>query len=127
MTISQSISIKASAAEIYKALTSAEQFAEFTGAPAEISEDEGGAFSCFDGQIVGRHIQLVENSVIVQAWRVSSMWPEGVYSIARFNIDEAGDQTIVELTHTGYPEEAAEHLEPGWHKMYWDPLKAFLE
>ena len=127
MTINQSISIKASAAEIYKALTSAKQFAEFTGAPAEISADEGGAFSCFDGQIVGRHIELVKDSVIVQAWRVSSMWPESVYSIARFNIDEAGDQTIVELTHTGYPEEAAEHLEPGWHKMYWGPLKAFLE
>jgi activator of HSP90 ATPase len=127
MTISQSISIKASAAQIYKALTSAEQFAEFTGAPAEISEDEGGAFSCFDGQIVGRHIELVTDSVIVQAWRASSMWPENVYSMVRFNIDEAGDLTIVELTHTGYPEDAAEHLEPGWHKMYWEPLKAYLE
>jgi activator of HSP90 ATPase len=127
MTISQSISIKASAAQIYEALTSEKQFAKVTGASAEISADEGGAFSCFDGQINGRHIELLPNKRIVQAWRVTNMWPESIYSIVRFDIDEAGDLTIVELTHTGYPDDAAEHLEPGWHKMYWEPLKAYLE
>lgn len=127
MTINQSISIKASTAKIYKALTSAKQFAEVTAAPAEISEEEGGAFSCFGGQIVGRHIELVPDNTIIQAWRVPSMWPEGVYSIVRIDIEAAGDATNVELTHTGYPDEAAAHLEPGWHKMYWEPLKAYLE
>jgi activator of HSP90 ATPase len=63
----------------------------------------------------------------VQAWRVTNMWPEGVYSVVRFDIEESGDSTTVTLTHTGYPEDAEEHLNPGWHKMYWDPLKAYLE
>ena len=126
MTISQSINIKASPANVYQAIISAEQFSEVTGAPAEISPDEGGAFSCFGGQITGRHVELIPGQRIVQAWRVKA-WPEGVYSEVRFDISESGDATTVELTHTGYPDDAAEHLEPGWHKMYWEPLKEYLE
>lgn len=126
MTITQSITIRTSPAKLYQALTSADQFGEVTGAAAEISSEAGGAFSCFGGQIVGRHIELLPNKRIVQAWRVN-MWPEGVYSVVRFNISESGGTTTLELVHTGYPEGAAEHLEPGWHKMYWKPLRKYLE
>ncbi len=126
MTISQSISIKASPAKVYQAIISAEQFSEVTGAPADISSDEGGEFSCFGGQITGRHIELIPDQRIVQAWRVKA-WPEGVFSEVRFELSESGDTTTLELTHTGYPDDAADHLEPGWHKMYWEPLKAYLE
>ncbi len=126
MTISQSISINASAAKVYQALISTEQFSEVTAAPADISSDEGGEFSCFGGQITGRHIELIPGERIVQAWRVKA-WPDGVYSEVRFDLSESGGATTLELTHTGYPDDAAEHLEPGWHKMYWEPLKAYLE
>ncbi len=126
MTINQSITINASAAKFYEALISAEHFSEVTGAPAEISSDEGGEFSCFGGQITGRHIELIPGERIVQSWRVKA-WPEGVYSEVRFELSESGDTTTLELTQTGYPDDAAEHLEPGWHKMYWQPLKAYLE
>ena len=127
MTIKQSISIKTSAAKVYAALTSADQFGEFTGAVAEISTEEGGAFLTFGGQISGRNIELIPNQRIVQAWRVVNMWAEGVDSVVRFDISESGDTTTIDLTHTDYPDDAAEHLEPGWHKMYWEPLKAYLE
>ena len=126
MTIRQSITIKASPARVYEAIISADQFSEVTGAPAEISSDEGGEFSCFGGQITGRHIELSPEQRIVQDWRVKA-WPEGVYSEVRFELSASGDATTLELTHTGYPEGSAEHLEPGWHKMYWQPLKAYLE
>ena len=102
MTIEQKVSIKASAAKVYTAITSAPEFSEVTGAPAEIAADEGGAFSCFGGQIVGRHIELIPNERIVQAWRVD-MWPAGVYSLVRFDIEESGDESTLTLVHTGYP------------------------
>jgi len=126
MPINQSITIKASPARVYTAITSAGQFSKVTGSAAEIPEDEGGAFSCFDGKIVGRHIELLPDQRIVQAWRVH-MWPEGVYSIVRFDLSQAGDATILELVQTGYPVGMEGHLDPGWHKMYWEPLKAYLE
>ena len=126
MTIHQSITIKASPTKVYAAITSADQFSKLTGSAADISKDEGGPFSCFDGQIVGRHIELLPNERIVQAWRVK-MWPEGVYSIVKFDLSQAEDETTLELAQTGYPDGMEEHLEPGWHKMYWEPLKAYLE
>ena len=125
MAIKQKITFSNSPHKLYQALTSAKEFSRVTEAPAEIAEDEGGAFSCFGGQITGLHIELIPNKRIVQAWRAGS-WPDGVYSIVRFEISMSGALTKVELEHTGYPEGTKEHLEGGWHKMYWDPLKAHL-
>jgi activator of HSP90 ATPase len=127
MTIHQKVTINASPEEIYKALTSAAQFAEVTGAPAEIAEDEGGRFSCFGHQIVGRHVELVPNKRIVQAWRIAEPWPEGAWSIVSFTLTASGDSTDVALKQSGYPDAFGEHLEGGWHKMYWEPLKAHFE
>ncbi len=126
MAIHQEITIKSSPAKIYSALTTSKEFSEVTGAPADIVADEGGAFSCFGGQITGRNVELNANKMIVQAWRVGG-WPEGVYSIVRFTLDKAGDETKVILDHSGFPDDAAEHLDGGWHKMYWEPLKAYCE
>lgn len=126
MAINQTVTIKTSPEKLYNAITSAEEFSKVTGAPAEIAEEEGGAFSCFAGQIVGRHLELKPDKRIVQAWRVGA-WPESVYSIVKFDINESGAATTVSLEHTGFPEDAAEHLEGGWHKMYWQPLQAYFE
>jgi activator of HSP90 ATPase len=125
MTIRQTIEFKCGAERIYAVLMSATEFASMTGAPAEISKDDGGRFSCFGGQITGRHIELRPNQRIVQAWRAGP-WEEGVYSIVRFDLSESDDSTTVVLEHTGYPDGAAEHLEGGWHKMYWEPMRAHL-
>ena len=70
MTIEQTITIKSSPEKVYNAIMTASEFAEVTGAPADIAADEGGAFACFGGQVVGRHIELVPKQRIVQAWRV---------------------------------------------------------
>ncbi len=126
MTISQTVTIKTTPEKVYNALTSAEEFAQLTGAPAEIAQEEGGAFSCFGGQVVGRYLELNPSIRIVQAWRVAH-WPEGTYSVVKFEIEQSGSSTMVNLEHNGFPEGAAEHLEGGWHKMYWEPLKAYLE
>lgn len=72
MTIEQTVTIKASPEKVYSAIMTASEFAEVTGAPADIAANEGGAFSCFGGQVAGRHIELVSNKRIVQAWRVGA-------------------------------------------------------
>lgn len=126
MEIHQTVTFNSPAQSVYDALTSSKQFSVVTSAPAEIPTDEGDVFTCFSGQISGRHIELERATRIVQAWRVAN-WPEGVYSIVRFDLSESGDTTTLKLTHTGYPDEAGEHLEGGWHKMYWEPLRDYLE
>lgn len=125
MTIRQDVTFNAAPEKIFEALLDAETFANFTDAPAEIDASAGGAFSCFGGQIIGRNIVLEPHTRIIQAWRAGP-WEEGTYSIVRFDINTVGEGSEVSLLHTGYPDGGAEHLEGGWHKMYWEPLKEFL-
>jgi uncharacterized protein YndB with AHSA1/START domain len=126
-SITQEVTIKARAKKVYDALTDAKQFSAFSGgAPAEIDAQEGGSFSCFGGHIKGRNIELVPGKRVVQAWR-SVKWADGVYSIVRFELSEEGGSTKIFFDQAGFPEEAGPHLEVGWAKMYWEPLKAYLE
>ena len=124
-TIHQEITYQADPDRLYETLISAQSFSEFTGASAEIDAREGGAFSCFGGQIAGRNIELVPGERIVQAWRVAT-WAEGVYSIVRFSFEKLESNTRLTLDHAGFPDGAGEHLEGGWPKMYWDPLRKYL-
>lgn len=125
MPIKQTVTFNIPAEAIYHALLNADEFSNATGAPAEIAEEAGGAFSCFGGQITGRHIELVPYKRIVQAWRAGA-WEDGIYSIVKIDIDESDGSTVVDLEHSGFPEAGADHLNDGWHKMYWDPLKKYL-
>jgi activator of HSP90 ATPase len=131
-SIHQEVVFKASPKRIYEALTDAKQFtkvtaliADMSAGPAEISREAGGSFSCFGGRIVGRHVELVPNERIVQAWRVAA-WDEGIYSIVRFELKEEGSGTRLVFDHTGFPNGDGEHLASGWKAHYWEPLAKFL-
>ena len=124
--IHQEVVVSATATRVYEALTNSKQFSQFTGgAPADIVAQPGGSFSCFGGMIEGRNIELLPGKRIVQAWRARN-WPEGVYSIARFELKDKGGETRLVFDHTGFPEDELSHLEAGWQKMYWEPLKQLL-
>jgi activator of HSP90 ATPase len=124
--IRQEVVFKANPKRIYEALLDAKQFSAFTGgAPAAIDRDAGGAFSCFGGMITGRNIELVPDRRIIQAWRAGN-WAEGVYSIVRFELEGQGAETRLVVEHSAFPAEHREHLDGGWQKMYWEPLRKYL-
>lgn len=121
---------KANRKRVYDALTDAQQFAKVTQfsafpGPADISREVGGAFSLFGGHITGRHLELLANERIVQAWRAGS-WPAGAFSIARFDLKEQDSGTQLILDHLGFPQGLAEHLLEGWNSNYWQPLQKYL-
>jgi len=121
--IHQEIDLRARPDRVYAALLDAKLFASITGGLAtEITAEAGGAFSCFGAHIVGRNVELVPNRRIVQAWRVTT-WPEGVYSIARFELRPRGEGTSLVFDHTGFPSELREHLAQGWEDHYWKALR----
>jgi activator of HSP90 ATPase len=128
--IHQGIEFKANPQRVYEALIDSKRFIAFTGSPAEIEPQAGGAFSCFGGIITGRNVELVPNERIVQAWRVK-FWPEGVYSIVRFELQPSGSGTRLMMTHDGFPDGMRAHLngempDGGWHRQYWEPLQKYL-
>ena len=136
-SIHQEATLKASRTRIYEALLDAKQFdkvIQFSGVmqtmhlpdkPAEISREVGGAFALFGGYITGRHVDLVPDVRIVQAWRTGD-WAPGIYSIAKFELVEQGSGTKIVFDHTGFPKGEAEVLASGWKAHYWEPLAKLL-
>jgi Activator of Hsp90 ATPase homolog 1-like protein len=120
---------KASRKRVYDALTqwSPEMQAgkSLGSVPTKISPEVGGEFFLFGGHIIGRHLELVPNERIVQAWRVVD-WEPGLYSIARFQLSDEGAGTKIVFDHTGFPKGQAEHLAFGWKAHYWDGLTKYL-
>jgi len=125
ITIHQEIDFTASPQKVYEALLDAKQFTTFSGRTAEINREVGGAFSLFGGHIIGRNLELVPNQRIVQAWRVVT-WPEGAYSIVRFEFTAQGSGTHLVFDHTGFPEGLHDHLAEGWETNYWELLKKYF-
>jgi activator of HSP90 ATPase len=120
-TIHQEPTFAAPPSRLYNVLTDLTQFAEATGAPASGESREGGSFSLFGGHITGRHLELVADKRVVQAWRAKT-WPAGVYSIVRFELQPDGKGTRLVFDHEGFPEAETEHLAGGWHSMYWEKI-----
>jgi activator of HSP90 ATPase len=127
----------ASPTRVYEALTDAKQFTrvvQLSGAlqamhlpdkPAQISRDAGGAFALYGGFITGRHVELVPDVRVVQAWRAGD-WPAGVYSIAKFELVAQGSGCKIVFDHTGFPKGEAASLASGWKAHYWEPLAKVL-
>jgi len=138
-SIHQEPSFTASRKQVYEALTNPRQFDQVTRlsgvmqsspmasmkTPTQISQHAGGPFALFGGYITGRHIELVPNELVVQAWRTRS-WDRGVYSIVRFELEEQGTGTKILFDHTGFPKGEADHLAAGWQANYWSPMAQFL-
>jgi activator of HSP90 ATPase len=124
--IEQSVTFAAPAARIYQALLDSLEHSAFTGAPAVVSREVGGGFSCHNGCITGVNVALEENRRIVQAWR-GAMFPPDVYSIATFELEALGPkETRLVFRQVGVPQEFVAMIAQGWHDHYWTPLGAYL-
>src|SRR5258708_8316084 len=102
ISIHQEIDFTNSPQWLYEALLDANRFTAFSGRKAEIKRESGGAFSLFDAHIVGRNVDSLPHTRIVQPWRVVT-WPEGVYSVVRFEFEKRGYGTHLVFDHVGFP------------------------
>jgi len=133
--IHQEVVFKAAPKRVYETLTDAKQFDKVVHlseagmslgkAATEIGPEAGGTFSLFGGYISGRHIELVPNERIVQAWRTGS-WSPGSFSIAKFVLTAQDSGTKLVFDHTGFPAGQARHLADGWKANYWAPMQKYL-
>lgn len=124
-SLHQEVDFHTSPQRVFDALINAKEFTAATGMMAAIDRSAGGAFSLFDGQIVGRNVELIPNSEIVQAWRATT-WAPGVYSIVRFDLTPIDTGTHLVLTQTAFPDGEFDHLDAGWPVRYWKPLAEYL-
>jgi activator of HSP90 ATPase len=136
--IRQEVTFDASPQRVYQALTVTKDFDMITrlsdgaallsaaGAkPTAISAELGGPFTLFGGYITGRHLEMLPNERLVQAWRAGS-WKAGGFSIAAFYLTAEGSKTKLNFEHRGFPNGNGVSLAQGWHAHYWEPLAKFL-
>jgi activator of HSP90 ATPase len=124
--VHQELDFKASPERVYEALLDEKRFVAFSGSPAQIEREEGGAFSLVGGRVTGRNVELIPNQRIVQAWHVVP-WEAGIYSIVRFELTSKGAGTRLVLDHSGFPPEDVTARASGWQRVYWEPLRKYLE
>ncbi len=124
--IKQIVNIKVSPEEIYDILMSSKKHGELTGAPAKISQKEGGKFSVYDSYATGKNIKLVPGKKIVQEWRASD-WEEGENSLITFDLTKTKTGTRITFTHKNVPLSQLKSISNGWKEFYWEPLKDMFQ
>ena len=125
--IKQTVSFKATPAELYELIMDPKKHAELTGSKVKMGKGVNGKFEVFDGYCHGYNIELSEGRKIVQAWHFAEDgWPDDHFSTCTFEFKKAPGGTKLVFTQTGVPEHKVESLKGGWKEFYWDKIRAYL-
>ena len=125
-TIKHTIKFKSSPKVLYDALLNAGKHKAFTRQAATVNNKIGKTFSAYSGFISGMNLDLAKNKRIVQAWRCAD-FPVGHYSIVSYEFRKTGTGTTLVFTQEAVPDKSYKHLNKGWYRSYWLPLKEKYE
>jgi len=126
-TIKQSVTLPATAAQLFTMYLDSKQHAAITGAAASVSAKAGSVFRAFGGQLSGKTLHTVPKKLIVQAWR-SSGWKSGdPDSVLVLMFSPVGDSGRIDLVHINVPDHDAKGVTQGWKKYYWTPWREYLK
>ncbi|MEO5996297.1 MAG: SRPBCC family protein [Chitinophagaceae bacterium] len=110
--------------ELYMALTNAATIQLWTGAPAEMSTEEGSEFSLWDGSIAGQNLSFIPGKKIVQEWYFGD---QSAPSIVTIVLHPHKHGTSAELKHTNIPDDDLSEIVEGWNTNYFGSLIEFYE
>jgi activator of HSP90 ATPase len=116
--------IPASPEEVYTSLVNPFTIELWTGYPAIMSETPDSEFSLWEGDIVGKNIEFIENTKIVQEWYFGESEEKSIVTIKIFE-NKKGSQ--VELNHKNIPDDDYENIVEGWNEYYFGAIKVFFE
>jgi len=116
--------IPASQQDVYLALTTPATIHLWSGEKAEMSTEPGSEFSLWDGSIMGKNIEFVQDSKIVQQWYFGDQVEESIVTI-KLHPHKHG--TSLEINHTNIPDEDYDDIVEGWENNYIAGLEEFYE
>ena len=116
--------IPAAPEEVYEALTNPTVLETWTGEPAEMTTEPGSEFSLWEGSIVGKNLEFVENKLIRQQWYFGDQEED---SIVLIKLHQHKYGTSVELKHTNIPDQDFEDITEGWNDTYFGSLENFFQ
>jgi activator of HSP90 ATPase len=116
--------IPAGAQQIYEAWLSSEGHDKITGRqPAQISAQEGAAFTVWNGYITGRNVKLEPARRIVQSWRTTKFTAADPDSRIEVLLEPVPGGTKVTVHHTNVPDGHTSYRDGGWQNSYFEPMK----
>lgn len=126
--IAKTVILPAPAAELYSMYMDPAVHAEFTGAPAKISDEAGSVFEAFGGLLKGRTLQVVRSRLIVQSWRSVNFADEDQDSTLIIMFTEEDDNAgRIDLVHLDVPENDFQGVSGGWESRYFAPWLEYLQ
>lgn len=121
-----SVTLDASAQQIYDAWMSTDGHSAMTGSATQVDPKIGGAFSAWDGYIFGKTLELEAPRRIVQAWRTTEFPEDAVDSRLEVLLEEKNGKTKLTLIHNDLPEDQADSYKVGWKDFYFKPMKKYF-
>lgn len=116
-----------SAAKLYKAwLDPLHHVAMSWGEYAEIDPVVDGLFTCGDGYIFGKNLELDPGKRIVQAWRTTDFPDDQPDTQLELLFTDTEDGCEFTLIHNGFPEDQVETYAQGWLQYYLEPMKLYF-
>lgn len=103
-----------------------QKHAKLTKSKAIVSRKIGGEFSIYDGELMGKNLELEDDKKIVQFWRANN-WPKGHFSTIAFTLEKVKNGTRINFVQDGVPDPLVKDVAEGWKTYYWNPMKKMLE
>lgn len=125
-TITQTRRFEAKAADLFEMYMDSRKHTAATGGDAKLSRAVGGKFSVWDEYAWGTNLLVVADRLVVQAWRAADWDEDAPDSTLVLSFRDEGRKGVVEMVHSGIPDEAKDDLDAGWDDNYWKPWKAYL-
>jgi len=96
------------------------------GKPARCSAAVGGAFTVWNGYIIGRNLALEPGKRIVQSWRTKKFTAADPDSEIEVLLDAVDNGTRVTVNHRNVPDGHTSYRDGGWQRSYFEPMKAYF-
>ena len=121
-----SITLPATAEQIFDAWLSTRGHGEMTGSPAKVEGRIGGKFSAWDGYIWGETLEMERPRRILQSWRTTEFAEGDPDSMVEILLEEARAGTRLSLRHWNIPAGQSENYKQGWEDFYFTPMREFF-
>ncbi len=119
--------IPASPQDVFTALTNPFTIELWTGEKAIMTAEEGAEFSLWDGDIIGKNLEVQAGKLLKQEWYFGEEENQENASIVTMKLWEVKGGTSVELLHINIPDEAFENIVDGWDKAYFGAIAKLFE
>ena len=126
-SIQFSIDLPVSPERVFRAWFDSYEYSRFTGSPAEIDPQVGGAYTLRGGLIRGKTLVMTQFSHIVQTWRAADFPPGSPDAVVDIRLEPTCLGTQLHLTQTGVLDGQASRILQDWADNCFRPLSVYFE